>query len=84
MTWSSFSTNSSNVIKDEGLCCSRTMPVLMLPEECKKKKKKKRERTHAKPHTSRLETCLAQNVYEANVEWHNMNTKHTFYDIRSV
>lgn len=91
MTWSSFSTNSSNVIKDEGLCCSRTMPVLMLPEECKKKKKKrrkweekKRERTHTNPHTSRLETCRTQNVYEAHVEWHNMNTKHTFHDTRSV
>ena len=57
MTWSSFSTNSSNVIKDEGLCCSRTMPVLMLPEECKKKKRKKkmrrkkeRKNTHKPPH----------------------------------
>ena len=39
-------------VKDEGLCCSRTTPVLMLPEEFKKREEKKKERknTHKTPH----------------------------------
>jgi len=36
-------------VKDEGLCCSRTMPVLMLPEECKKEKKKKERKNTQTP-----------------------------------